>query len=74
MTERQSFERLQGWYDEVIADNKGKDLPVVLLALKSDLAEEGRREISQNEGQTKQKTLGKSCFLFREISTFTSDN
>ena len=74
MTDRQSFERLQGWYDEVIADNKGKDLPVVLLALKSDLAEEGQREISQNEGQTKQKTLGNSCFLFREISTFTSDN
>ena len=74
MTDRQSFERLQGWYDEVIADSKGKNLPVVLLALKSDLAEEGQREISQNEGITKQKTLGSSCFLFREISTFTSDN
>ena len=54
-------------------DNTGKNLPIVLLALKSDLAEE-QREISENEGINKQKELGKNCFLFREISTFTNDN
>mmetsp|Transcript_9510 Transcript_9510/g.11730 ORF Transcript_9510/g.11730 Transcript_9510/m.11730 type:complete len:80 (-) Transcript_9510:270-509(-) len=34
MTSRNSFEQLSTWYEEVKGDQRGKKLPIVLLALK----------------------------------------
>ena len=55
LSDIQSFERVEYWYQALVDANLSEDLPVVLLALKSDLSDEGKRAISENEGLRKKR-------------------
>ena len=72
LTSRLSYENLPDWLEEIEKDQVGKNLPVVLVATKMDLAAD-QRQVSEDKGYSKQREIGEKCILFRETTTYGSD-
>ncbi len=71
VTRRQTFENVEKWLDDIRNNSKrDKDVPVVLLANKIDLREEGTEAVSTDEGKTLAKRLGLN---FLETSAKTGE-
>ena len=63
LTRRRSFELVDEWLLELNDDPKAKQLPIVLLATKEDLALE-KRSVTKSAGSKKKEFIGERCFLF----------
>ena len=72
LTSRRSFENLPDWLEEIEKDSIGKNLPVALVATKSDLAQD-QRQVSEDLGYRKKGDIGDKCILFRETTTYGND-
>lgn len=59
VTRRQTFENVEKWLKDILQNSKrDQDVPVVLLANKIDLREEGTETVSINEGKELADRLG----------------
>mmetsp|Transcript_7433 Transcript_7433/g.9009 ORF Transcript_7433/g.9009 Transcript_7433/m.9009 type:complete len:143 (-) Transcript_7433:29-457(-) len=67
-----SFRDIDEWVDGIKELPGGSDIPIVLIGTKSDLAEDSRA-VSDRKGNCAKRAIGKSCFQFTEITTFTDD-
>lgn len=71
ITRRQTFENVEKWLTDILANSKrDQDVPVVLLANKTDLREEGAETVSTEEGKELADRLGLS---FIETSAKTGE-
>ena len=71
VTRRQTFENVKKWLDDLWENsNREKNVPVVLLANKIDLREEGAESVSPDEGENLAKKLG---LTFIETSAKSGD-
>jgi small GTP-binding protein len=71
VTRRQTFENVEKWLKDILQNSKrDQDVPVVLLANKIDLREEGTETVSINEGKEFADRLGLSLI---ETSAKTGD-
>lgn len=71
ITRRQTFENVKKWFEDILQNSKrDQDVPVVLLANKTDLREEGTETVSTNEGKELADRLELS---FIETSAKTGD-
>lgn len=71
VTRRQTFENVEKWLEDIVKNSKrDQDVPVVLLANKTDLREEGTETVSTNEGKELADRLGLS---FIETSAKTGE-
>ncbi|MCY3412493.1 MAG: GTP-binding protein [Candidatus Heimdallarchaeota archaeon] len=77
VTRRVSFTNLQLWVRELISNNNGKMIPLILTGNKIDLLDEKKREVSVEEvleyQQSLQKTYGFS-FPYIETSAKSGQN
>ena len=69
VTRRDSFDHVHDWLQEIQRYARSANLPVMLVATKSDLAAE--REVSWEEGQELAQRLG---LAFLECSAKTGQN
>lgn len=61
VTRRQTFETIEKWLNDMWSNSgRDKNVPVVLLANKIDLREEGAETVSKDEGQKLADSLGVS--------------
>ncbi|MFW9902833.1 MAG: Rab family GTPase [Candidatus Thorarchaeota archaeon] len=71
ITRRQTFENVERWLEDILKNSKrDQDVPVVLLANKTDLREEGTETVSTDEGKELAERLGLS---FIETSARTGE-
>jgi small GTP-binding protein len=71
ITRRQTFENVEKWLEDILKNSKrDQDVPVVLLANKTDLREEGTETVSADEGKDLAGRLGLS---FIETSAKTGE-
>ncbi|MFX1506162.1 MAG: Rab family GTPase [Promethearchaeota archaeon] len=71
ITRRQTFVNVERWLEDILKNSKrDQDVPVVLLANKTDLREEGTETVSTDEGEELADRLGLS---FIETSAKTGE-
>ena len=71
LTNRQSFDNIKVWYQELLDFTEEKDLPVVLVANKLDLLD---RKISREEGLELSNTLSPKGVSYIETSALSGEN
>ncbi len=72
LTNRNSFEKVQDWYEEINELIDEKNIPIVLVGNKDDLAEQ--RVISTSEGEALAKSLSENGIEYIETSALTGNN
>ena len=72
LTEALSFDSHANWIEEIDRNPNFKDIPIALIATKSDLADT-ERDVQENQGHRAKRDLGPRCFLFEEMTTYTDD-
>ena len=72
LTEARSFDDHADWIKEIDKNPDFKDIPIALIATKSDLADTAR-DVQENQGLRAKRDLGPRCFLFEEVTTYTDD-
>ena len=72
LTEALSFDSHANWIEEIDRNPDFKDIPIALIATKSDLADTAR-DVQENQGLRLKNYLGPRCFLFEKVTTYTDD-
>ena len=72
ITNRESFEKVQGWCKELNELIDETDIPIILVGNKDDLAEQ--RVISTEEGKALAKSLSPTGIEYIETSALTGNN
>ena len=72
ITNRDSFEKVKDWYEEVNELIDEKNIPIVLVGNKDDLAEQ--RAVSIAEGEALAKSLSTNGIEYIETSALTGNN
>ena len=72
LTEALSFDSHADWIEEIDKNPDFRDIPIALIATKSDLADTAR-DVQENQGLRLKNYLGPRCFLFEKVTTYTDD-
>jgi len=72
LTDRKSFENIKQWYEELNDFIEDKNIPVVLVGNKLDLA--GNRVVSRDEGIELSKSLSPEGVSYIETSALSGEN